>query len=245
MVRSRFHRTIFRIKDLLGLTNELEKIILLPIYDHDFFQQAITHSGTTSDNYERLEFLGDSILDAIISEKLYKQEEKIEEGKMTVLRSKFVSRESLCLFGNEIGLPKVIQSETIDLTLQQNSNHRIIGDVMEALIGAIYVKYGYDSTRDFIDDVLLSKQEIVERIKSEIKNYKGLLLERSQQENFSVKFKFAPYSGQLYYATAIINGKSIATGRGSTKKKAEQRASKYLMTNPDLISSILSEDEEE
>lgn len=241
MVRSIVNRTVFQVKDFFGKTSPLEKILQLPIYDEEFFRQAITHSNKNSDNYERLEFLGDSILDAIISEKLFK-EEQIEEGKMTVLRSKYVSRESLCLFGSEIGLQNVIISDSLDLSLPQNQNHRIIGDVMEALIGAIYLKYGYDSTRDFIEQVLLSKTEIVTKIRSEIKNYKGLLLERSQQENFSVNFKFAPYNGQLYYATAIINGKSIATGRGSTKKKAEQRASKYLMTNPDLITSILAEE---
>lgn len=245
MVRSNLHRLIFQLKNGFGLTSELEKIIQLPIYDKAFFQQAITHSGKTNNNYERLEFLGDAILDAIISEKLYNKEEEIEEGEMTVLRSKFVSRESLVLFGRKIGLPQVIQSDSVDLSFPQNANHRIIGDVLEALIGAIYHKYGYDTTRDFIDNVLLSNTKIVDRIKSEIKNYKGLLLEKSQQENFSVQFKFAPYNGKTYYATAILNGKSIATGRGQTKKKAQQRASKYLMTNPDLISSILSGDEEE
>ena len=244
-MRVPFHRFLFHTKKKSKLTTPVEELTGLPISNDSLFHQAFTHSGKPTENYQRLEFLGDAILDAVVSEWLFKKFPGKKEGRMTVLRSRFVSRDALVLFAKEMNLQSFIQSDTLDFSTIDESNERVLGDVLEALIGAIYLTKGYESTQYFIEKKLLSNDSIVSKIRRETRNYKGLLLEKSQQNHFNVRFEFDPYDGQFYLASVFVDGVKLAYGRGKTKKKAEQNAAKYIIDHPGLLNLSQQSQEEE
>lgn len=237
-------RLLYLLKEQSQLTTPLEKLIGLPVTNDQLFQQAFTHhTPHSNENYERLEFLGDAILDAVISDWLYHRFPNKKEGRMTILRSRFVSRDALILFAKEIGLKEFIKSDTLTFDEVNEQNQRVLGDVLEALIGAIFLTKGYEATQYFIKKRLLSNKKLVSKIRRETRNFKGLLLEKSQQLNFQVHFEFDPYDGQFYLASVFIDQIKLAYGRGKTKKKAEQNAAKYIIDHPELLEKYTLEEE--
>lgn len=242
MVRLVCHRFIFLTKQLFGLASPLEKLIGFPIFKHHLFLEAVTHSSKkTKNNYDRLEFLGDAVLDSVMSDWLFNKYPNHDEGKLTVLRARYVSRISLSKFAMSIGLQKFIKSNKVSFDQINDTNIRILGDVLESLIGAIYLAYGYRGAALFVKKRLLHNLDLLAEIDEQLKNYKGILLEKSQSHKFNVEFEFEPYNGEYYLVTLLINKKRLAYGRGATKKKAEQSASKYVIEHPALLQEFTKE----
>lgn len=181
-------------------------------------------------NNERLEYLGDAILGAVIAEFLYNRFPNMDEGFLTQMRSKLVNRNFLTELTFQIGLNYYIQSNTNNTT----ENSHIYGDALEAIIGALYLDKGYQVTRQFIIRKLLLQQVNLEQVQRTNTNYKSQLIEWSQKNkkdvNFETKEESSEENRQPYFISrVIIENKTIGEGKGTSKKEAHQNASKEAL----------------
>ena len=176
---------------------------------------------------ERLEFLGDAFLGAIIAEHLFQKFPYRDEGFLTETRSKLVNRESLNDTGIKIGLKNILSLELGDRNFTANKS--LYGDMLEAFLGAMYMDKGYKVTKKFILSRILLHVDLDGMITTTT-NYKSKIIEWSQKENKKTEYQVVKINGNQRYREFVvvlqINDAEIAQGKGSTKKKAEQEASK-------------------
>lgn len=201
------------------------------------YKLALKHSSTSEpdrygrkESYERLEYLGDAYLGAIIAEYLYKKYPYKDEGFLTEIRSRLVNRESLNQLGRKLGLEKIIEVDKKNGLYRHKS---IYGDIMESLIGAIYLDYGFQVCKNFILHKLLEPNFNLDKIILENPNYKSQIIEWSQKNGKSVRFEtenvvergnFKEFEVSLY-----IEDNFIVKGHGPNKKKAEQSAARKAL----------------
>jgi ribonuclease-3 len=176
---------------------------------------------------ERLEFLGDAFLGAIVAEHLFQKFPYRDEGFLTETRSKLVNRESLNDTGIKIGLKNILSLELGDRNFTANKS--LYGDMLEAFLGAMYMDKGYKVTKKFILSRILLHVDLDGMITTTT-NYKSKIIEWSQKENKKTEYQVVKINGNQRYREFVvvlqINDAEIAQGKGSTKKKAEQEASK-------------------
>jgi ribonuclease-3 len=194
-------------------------------------------------NNERLEYLGDAILGAAIADFLYNRFPNQDEGYLTQMRSKLVNRSFLTQLTNQIGLNHYIQSNT---TSTIESSH-IYGDTLEALIGAIYLDRGYPEAKKFITRKLLNNYVNLDEVQNTNTNYKSQLIEWSQKNKKAVAFDTTDESKNdgkqpWFIATIEVDNELLGKGSGTSKKEAQQNASKVAIEkiktlSPDTISS--------
>lgn len=181
-------------------------------------------------NNERLEFLGDAILDAIVADIIYKRFPNKREGFMTNTRSKIVQRETMNRVAVEIGLDKLV----VYSTKVNSHNSHMYGNALEALIGAIYLDQGYGVCYKFIQDVMIKKHiDIEATVKKEV-NFKSSLIEWSQKNKTCIAFdlieSFTDNDGNPVFQSAItLLGEQIGIGIGYSKKESQQAASKMAI----------------
>ena len=198
-----------------------------------FFQQAITHkslSNTTEDtSNERLEFLGDAILDAVIAEYLYQRFPSEDEGYLTKIKSKVVSRKTLGEIAETMELRTIInyhKGRSINLPT-------IEGNAFEALMGAIYLDGGYDAVKNSIQHHIFRKYVDLNRILEEEIDFKSKLFIWSQKKRLKLDFIILSeenVGGNWEYSViANINNTNYGRGKGSSKKMAEQAAAKETL----------------
>lgn len=181
-------------------------------------------------NNERLEYLGDAILGAAIADFLYNRFPNQDEGYLTQMRSKLVNRSFLTQLTYQIGLNHYIQSNT---TSTLESSH-IYGDTLEALIGAIYLDKGYPEAKKFITRKLLNNYVNLVEVQNTNTNYKSQLIEWSQKNKKSVSFDTIDESKNdgkqpWFIATIEIENEILGKGSGTSKKEAQQNASKVAL----------------
>lgn len=212
--------------------DKIQKIIKVKPSHLQIYQQAFTHASArkkdqngNSINYERLEFLGDSILGAVISTFLFNNAPEGDEGYLTKMRSKIVSRKHLNQLGDELGLTDIMESNLPKNKLGKN----ISGNLFEALIGAIYVDKGYKACESFIHKKVISKYPDIEKLEKRIVSYKSLMIEWCQKNKFDFEYVIEDDFGkdiEKHFAVKlIINDEIIAKARGTSKKSAEEKAS--------------------
>ena len=217
------------------LHNELKKLLKFSPRSINKYKKAFTHRSVQMldkkgipINYERLEFLGDSILGSVIAGYLYKKVPKGSEGYLTQMRSKIVSREHLNELGKDLNLIRFVKSN-ID---QSNVGDNIHGNIFEALIGAIYLDKGYDFCQKFIHQNVIVPYVDIEKLEGKITSYKGLIIEWCQKQKKKYAFDTYEDSGNettKHFSVKIsIDGEQIAKGRATSKKKAEEQASKRV-----------------
>jgi len=198
-----------------------------------FFQQAVTHkslSNTTEDtSNERLEFLGDAILDAVIAEYLYQRFPSEDEGYLTKIKSKVVSRKTLGEIAETMELRTIInyhKGRSINLPT-------IEGNAFEALMGAIYLDGGYDAVKNSIQHHIFRKYVDLNRILEEEIDFKSKLFIWSQKKRLKLDFIILSeenVGGNWEYSViANINNTNYGRGKGSSKKMAEQAAAKETL----------------
>ncbi|MFR9502933.1 MAG: ribonuclease III [Rikenellaceae bacterium] len=198
----------------------------------DLYKLALIHKSAslvlddgTQINNERLEYLGDAVIESVTSDYLYIQYPSDNEGFLTQLRSKIVSRQSLNKLAKSIGLDRHIISNANGSFSQKH----IFGDAFEALIGAIYLDMGYNFVnRLLINNIYYKFLDIDELLHSET-DYKSRLIEWSQKEHLAIEFctrndKESTSLHPLFYSTVKIGGVEVGHGVGESKKEAEQRA---------------------
>jgi ribonuclease-3 len=211
----------------------ITKIINFKPTDISFFKEAFTHrSCNKKDNkghtisYERLEFLGDAMLSSVIAEYLFNKVPHGNEGYLTKMRSKIVSREHLNELGKDLRLLDLVQSKMS----KSNFGDNIHGNVFEALVGAIFLDKGYKGCEKFIYENVITPYVDIERLEGKVISYKSLLIEWCQKEKKVFKYLVYEDTGNdniKHFAVKLrINDKVIAKGRATSKKKAEEKASK-------------------
>jgi ribonuclease III len=199
------------------------------------FKLAMLHSSVAKENKdgyresnERLEYLGDAILGAVVAEFLFKKYPYKDEGFLTEVRSRLVSRESLGDLARKIGLEALIDYDSRRKSSLSFKN--IYGDAMEAFVGAVYLDRGYHFCRRFIIKKLLESHYDIEEVVENDTNYKSKLIEWSQRNNKSVRFeqvaeKVGGHQRQFRVQVLVAN-EVVAKGNGYSKKKAEQDAAR-------------------
>jgi len=179
-------------------------------------------------NYERLEFLGDAMLGSVIASYLYKKAPKGSEGYLTQMRSKIVSREHLNELGKDLNLIDFVKSNIS----QDNVGDNIYGNIFEALIGAIYLDKGYNYCKKFIYEKVIVPYVDIPKLEGKITSYKGLIIEWCQKQKKKYYIESYEDSGNepiKHFSVKIsIDGEQIAKGRATSKKKAEEQASKRV-----------------
>ncbi|MEN8835655.1 MAG: ribonuclease III [Polaribacter sp.] len=215
----------FELKNLLNFSpKQISK------YKKAFTHRSVhmTDSQGNPVNYERLEFLGDSILGSVIASYLYKKVPTGSEGYLTQMRSKIVSREHLNELGKDLELIRFVKSNIDKKTVGDN----IHGNIFEALVGAIYLDKGYNFAQKFIYENVILPYIDIEKLEGKITSYKGLIIEWCQKQKKKYKFETYEDSGnetiKHFSVKVSIDGEQIAKGRATSKKKAEEQAAKRV-----------------
>ena len=212
--------------------NEIEIILGFQPITLDFYKKAFTHRSSNKldesgnpINYERLEFLGDAMLSAVIAAHLFGKAPAGDEGYLTKMRSKIVSREHLNELGRDLNLVRFIESK-IPLN---NFGENIHGNIFEALVGAIYLDRGYPYCELFIQKRVIEPYVDIAKLEGKVISYKSLLIEWCQKEKKQFHYDVFEDNGidgqRLYGVKLSIDSKVIARARAASKKKAEEKAS--------------------
>ena len=212
--------------------DSIKKILGFTPNNIEHYQKAFTHRSVNkvnSDgnpiNYERLEFLGDAMLSAVIAAHLFNKAPLGDEGYLTKMRSKIVSREHLNELGKDLNLIKFVKSKVPVHHFGEN----IHGNIFESLIGAIYLDKGYDYCEKFIQKRVVVPYVDISRLEGKVISYKSLVIEWCQKEkkifHYDI-FEDNAIDGQRLFGVKLsIEDKVIAKARATSKKKAEEKAS--------------------
>jgi len=213
----------------LGITNILGfKPKNLKIFKKAFLHRSVNKKDRKGNpmNYERLEFLGDAMLGTIISKHLYNEVPEGDEGYLTKMRSKIVSREHLNELGKDLNLIKFVESRIPKTHFGDN----IHGNVFEALVGAIYLDRGYKYCEKFIHERVIVPYVDIEQLEGKVISYKSLVIEWCQKQKKSFSYNVYEDTGNdvvKHFAVKLSIGDIVvAKARATSKKKAEERASK-------------------
>ena len=214
---------------------KLEKIFGIKITDSKLFEKALTHSSYTrendlsiTDNYERLEFLGDAVLKLCMSEILYKQYENYAEGELTKIRSIVVSDNTLAAIAEKIGLSKLIILGKQEEKTGGRDRKSILACAFESILGAYFLENQYHKILGFLQKVL--KENITDVDKNFEKfNAKAVLQEYTQSINkttpsYKIVDEKGPEHDKIFSVEVSFNNEVVAQGSGKTKKEAEQDA---------------------
>ena len=196
----------------------------------NLYTTAVTHSSFTNENpsypdYERLEFLGDAVLEIAISEYLYK-ERKLEEGVMTRMRASYVCEEACATYAREIGLDKDIRVGSGEVL-----NQTITADVFEAFVAALYLDQGFDFTKKFVLDIIT---KYIEQGVDFLHDYKSTLQELVQTEKRSLVYEIineeGPSHNKTFTSVVKIDDIIMGKGIGNSKKASEQEAARDALS---------------
>ncbi len=198
----------------------------------NIYKTAFTHKNFGKKhnvkNNETLEFVGDSVLSTVISEILYHKYPNEQEGMLTEMRSKIVNRKSLNNIGTRMGLAEMIR---VPKGQKVRKNSHIIGNVLEALIGAIFIDRGYKYADRFVKNVIVENYIDIDELVDEVYSYKNLILNWAAKKNKKLEFKDKTIDkpGQKrHFEVSIIDEKNKVLGkaRANSKKEASQLAAK-------------------
>ena len=216
------------------LNNLLERFNIIP-KDMKLYEIAFTHSSYAvkhdlDADYERLEFLGDAILDMMVSFFLYNMHPNFGEGKLTKIRANYVCQQALIFYSHEYGLDKCIKINLEDNHITEKEVISITADDFESFFGAIYLDHGIDKAREFL------KETVYVQIQKKIiffYDYKSTLKEYGDAEEVVVEYELIDEFGMPHDKTftmaALVDGEKLGYGTGKSKKEAEQLAAKETL----------------
>lgn len=212
-------------------TAKLEKIIGIRFKNTALLEEALTHKsyamekgGSVAFN-ERLEFLGDSILAAAVAHYLFNRYPDVDEGRLSQLKSMLVSRPSLTVWGRDIGIGQFLRLSEGENATGGRERDSIVGNAMEALLGAMYLEAGYDATKKFIDKMLSKRKRLV------TVDHKSRLQEWAQKKykvppDYVVRRSFGPDHAKTFEIEVSVGQQTLGSGSGKSKKEAEQAAAR-------------------
>lgn len=207
------------------------------------YKQAFLHKSQSIEddegkwlNNERLEFLGDAILSAVVADIVYKHFQNKREGFLTNTRSKIVSRDSMNRIGLSLGIDHLLRYSINVHAQHEAHNSNMLGNALEALIGAIYLDQGFDACYRFIDDVLIKKHIDIDKISETEVNFKSNLIEWGQKNRLPISFEIIEsfqdeQSNPVFQTAAVLveTGEHIGIGIGYSKKESQQNAAQTAM----------------
>ena len=181
-------------------------------------------------NNERLEYLGDAVLDAIVANHLFNRYPEGDEGFMTKLRARIVKRKNLDYLAIKIGIPALIDP----VVANGSKSKHIYGNALEALIGAIYLDRGYWAAKKFFERKILKRHIDLVQLAQKDPDYKSRIIEWTQKNRVEITFESKeehPSGSKVpsFVSVILLNGEEKGTGRGDSKKEAEQQASKVTL----------------
>ncbi|SRR5258708_4504584 len=208
-------------------------MINLKFKNKKLFEQSLTHRSWVNENpgirssNERLEFLGDAVLELVVTDYLYNKLPEKPEGYLTALRANIVNTTNLAKLARKIELGKNIFLSKGERITKGDGNNSLLADTVEAIIGAIYIDGGIDKARKFIQDNLLT--DLHEKIKEPLKDPKSRLQEKSQAAKlpaprYRVVKMAGPDHSKEFTVEVMVEGKVLGTGVGKSKSEAEQKA---------------------
>ena len=212
---------------------------IVGFYPHDIslYQQAVAHKSSSIRlnngkwvNNERLEFLGDAILDAIVADILYKEFENKKEGFLTNMRSRIVQRETMNKMAAELGLEDLLVTSARNVA----HNTNMYGDALEALIAAIYLDQGYRVAKKFVFHTLIENHlDFEDVVKTEI-DFKSRLIEWGQKYKLEVRFDvidsyYDTNHNPIFHSSVLIADVETADGIGYSKKESHQKAAEKAL----------------
>jgi len=222
------------------LSTELNKMLGAEVQNVALYREAFSLKSSSKNqdnsNYERLEFLGDSVLGTIISCHLFQTYPKANEGYLTQMKSKIVNRKNLNKLGEDLKLTDLLQKQN-SVALGEN----ISGNLFEALIGAVYLDFQYETCKKIILEKLLTPTEI-NKLENKIVSYKGLLLEWSQKKKINIKYETCEEiqvnKAVIFRCHVWLGEEKIANATETSKKKAEEKAAQrafYILNKKENI----------
>jgi len=219
---------------------ELEGIIGTDIDNPFIYIRALRHRSiladdnySSTDSYERLEFLGDAVLDLIVTEVIFDLFPEKNEGFLTKLRAKLVKGDTLAMYARNLNLSELmllgerVQGQGIE------KSKSVLADVFEALVGALYVDVGYEPTSTFVR-MVIERYVNFDEIIDTLDNYKSLLLEFAQAHQmeiptYTVISEEGPGHDKTFGVEVYVDEKPVAQGKGKSKKEAEQKAARRAL----------------
>ncbi len=222
------------------LSTEISKITGCTVQNINLYREAFSLKSSLKNkgvkNYERLEFLGDSVLGAIISGHLFETYPEASEGYLTQMKSKIVNRRNLNKLGDELALKKFLQNNR-----QTALSENISGNLFEALIGALYLDVDYETCKKVVLERLLTLS-VINKLENKIVSYKSLLLEWSQKKKVIIKYETCeetqPNKNMVFRCHVLLDDKKIANATETSKKKAEEKAAQrafYILNKKQSI----------
>jgi len=220
------------IKEIIGFTPAN-----LECFKIAFYHKSHPDSTSALNNNERLEFLGDAILSSVVADYLYKKYPSDHEGFLTKMRSKIVKRDTLNEVGDKLGLDLLLKE--LNATKLSKS---MLGNAVEALIGAIYLELGYVKTERFVVRKILRKLLDIHELELTDDNFKSRLLEWCQKHGKEVSYevveKYKMDKRDRFKVIALIDGNEVGRGDDFNKKSAEQLASEQALSSLGLLSDF-------
>lgn len=200
----------------------------IEIENKELLELALTHSSYSNEhgggNYERLEFLGDAVLQLISSEYFYRKLEGVGEGELSKVRASFVCESALAQYSKDIGIDKHIRVGNGQI---KNINDTIVADCFESVLGAIYLDKGFEVAKNYVLEVL---EPYIKEHHMFLGDYKSRLQEMVQTDKKSLEYRLVSESGpshdKLFVFEVVIDGIVYGKGSGKSKKDAEQQAAK-------------------
>jgi len=216
----------------LDSLRQFQEQIAVHFADPSLLDIALTHSSYSNLSNERLEFLGDSIVDMVVGEYVFKRKPHASEGKMTDSRSDLVREEALAEAARGIELGSYLRLGEGEMKSGGAEKTSILSNAYEALIAAIYLEEGLEEAREFIHDTLIRREKYIPKKE----NYKSLLQEVVTREGrhnpiYRVVYEEGPDHRKTFTVEALVDGNVVGAGHGRSKKIAEQRAAKEAIRN--------------
>jgi ribonuclease III len=227
---------LFYKKKIGSKKSKLEDFIFGLIHSYpnnlSLYQEAFTHPSVQAKNelgvavnYERLEFLGDAVLGMVVAAYFYANSPNKNEGELTQIRSKIVNRNYLNKIGHSLGL----EAHLINLP-NHSPSINVSGNMLEALIAAIYIDKGYELAKKFILDKVIVSDNLVWKLEKEIVSYRSYLLEWSQKHKIELEFRVYQEENAnnfiIFVCEIFRDNQMLSRGREISKKKAVEKASK-------------------
>lgn len=209
----------------------LEEKIEYHFKNPELLTTAVTHTSYANEHRkqgvhhnERLEFLGDAVLEIISSEYLFRKYPEKEEGELSKLRASMVCEPSLAKCARDLGLPKFLRLGKGEEQMGGRKKESITSDATEAVIGAIYLDGGFEAAKKFVMNYILLDLNREDLFVDEKTTLQEMIQERNQHVEYRILSEEGPDHDKKFSAAAVVGGRIIGTGSGRTKKAAEQSA---------------------
>ena len=214
---------------------QIEQLVGTKIKNLDLYQKAFTHKSALkeyeqlNESFETLEYIGDSVLGFVITKFLFDQYESKQEGFLTKARTKLVRGETLANIAKILGLEKMVVMDEKGMRNGWNNNPKILEDVFEALIGALYMDLGLLHAKEFVLRIYNDRKYIDLNLIMVDDNFKDHLMRYCQLNNWQLpEYRVSGHHEGIFYIDIYVNGQFMSRGAAKSKKQAEQNAAKLF-----------------